>query len=128
MIWYVAFGSAVGGVARYLLGGWIQQRSGSTFPIQTLLINVTGSFLLGFLQHYALETTAISPEVRTMLTIGFCGGYTTFSTFSFVTERMLEDGDWRRAMLYITLSVTLTVGAAVLGIVAARELVALKQR
>jgi CrcB protein len=128
MIWYVAFGSAVGGVARYLLGGWIQQRSGSTFPIQTLLINVTGSFLLGFLQHYALETTAISPEVRTMLTIGFCGGYTTFSTFSFETVRMLEDGDWRRAMLYITLSVTLTVGAAVLGIVAARELVALKQR
>jgi CrcB protein len=128
MIWYVAFGSAVGGVARYLLGGWIQQRSGSTFPIQTLLINVTGSFLLGFLQHYALETTAISPEVRTMLTIGFCGGYTTFSTFSFETVRMLEDGDWRRAMLYITLSVTLTVGAAVLGIVAARELMALKQQ
>jgi CrcB protein len=128
MIWYVAFGSAVGGVARYLLGGWIQQRSGSTFPIQTLLINVTGSLLLGFLQRYALETTAISPEVRTMLTIGFCGGYTTFSTFSFETVRMLEDGDWRRAMLYITLSVTLTVGAAVLGIVAARELVALKQR
>jgi fluoride exporter len=128
VIWYVALGSAVGGVARYLLGGWIQQRSGSTFPIQTLLINVTGSFLLGFLQHYALETSAISPEVRTMLTIGFCGGYTTFSTFSFETVRMLEDGDWRRAALYITLSVTLTVLAAVLGIVAARELVALKQR
>jgi CrcB protein len=128
MIWYVAFGSAVGGVARYLLGGWVQQRAGTTFPIQTLLINITGSFLLGFLQHYALETTAISPEVRTMLTIGFCGGYTTFSTFSFETARMLEDGDWRRAALYVTLSVTLTVAAAVLGIVAARELVALKQR
>jgi CrcB protein len=128
MIWYVAFGSAVGGVARYLLGGWIQQRTGGTFPIQTLLINITGSFLLGFLQHYALETSAISPEVRAMLTIGFCGGYTTFSTFSFETVRMLEDGDWRRAALYITLSVTLTVGAAVLGIVAARELIALKQR
>jgi CrcB protein len=128
MIWYVAFGSAVGGVARYLLGGWVQERAGTTFPIQTLLINITGSFLLGLLQHYALETTAISPEVRTMLTIGFCGGYTTFSTFSFETVRMLEDGDWRRAALYITLSVTLTVAAAVLGIVAARELVALKQR
>jgi CrcB protein len=115
-------------VARYLLGGWVQQRAGTTFPIQTLLINNTGSFLLGFLQHYALETTAISPEVRTMLTIGFCGGYTTFSTFSFETVRMLEDGDWRRAALYITLSVTLTVLAAVLGIVAARDLVALKQR
>ena len=128
MIWYVAFGSAVGGVARYLLGGWIQQRAGTTFPVQTLFINITGSFLLGFVQHYALSTTAISPEVRAMLTMGFCAGYTTFSTFSFETARLLEDGDWRRAALYITLSVTLTVLAAVLGIVAARELIALKQR
>jgi CrcB protein len=128
MIWYVALGSAAGGVLRYLLGGWIQDRAGTSFPIQTLVINVTGSLLLGFLQRYALESTAISAEVRTMLTIGFCGGYTTFSTFSFETVRMLEDGDWRRAGLYIALSVALTVGAALLGIAAARELIALRQR
>ena len=121
MIWYVALGSAAGGVARYLLGGWIQQRSGGSFPIQTLLINVTGSFLLGFIQRYALETGAISPEVRTLLKIGFCGGYTTFSTFSFETVRMLEDGDWRHGSLYIGLSVLLSVGAALLGLVAARQ-------
>jgi CrcB protein len=127
MIWYVALGSAVGGVLRYLLGGWVQERAGTTFPIQTLLINVTGSLLLGFLQQYALETSAISPEVRTMLTLGFCGGYTTFSTFSFETVRMLEDGDWRRAALYVTLSVVLSVGAAILGIAAARELIALRR-
>lgn len=128
MIWYVALGSAAGGVLRYLLGGWIQQRAGGTFPLQTLLINVSGSFLLGLLQRYALESTAISPEVRTMLTIGFCGGYTTFSTFSFETVRMLEDGDWSRAALYIGLSVVLCVAAAVLGIAAARELLALRER
>ena len=122
MIWYVALGSAVGGVARYLLGGWIQQRTGSTFPIQTLVINVSGSFLLGFLQRYGLETATISPEVRTMLTIGFCGGYTTFSTFSYETVRLMEDGDWSRAALYTGLSVALTVAAAVAGIGAAREL------
>lgn len=122
MIWYVALGSAVGGVARYLLGGWIQQRTGSTFPIQTLFINVSGSFLLGFLQRYGLETATVSPEVRTMLTIGFCGGYTTFSTFSYETVRLMEDGDWPRAALYTGLSVALTVGAAVAGIGAAREL------
>lgn len=127
MIWYVALGSAVGGVARYLLGGWIQQRAGTAFPIQTLLINVTGSFLLGFLQRYALDSAVISPEVRTMLTIGFCGGYTTFSTFSFETVRMLEDGDWKRAALYMSLSVILSVGAVVLGISAARELLALRR-
>jgi CrcB protein len=127
MIWYVALGSAVGGVVRYLLGGWIQQRAGTAFPIQTLLINVTGSLLLGFLQRYALESAAISPEVRTMLTIGFCGGYTTFSTFSFETLRMLEDGDWKRAALYTSLSVVLSVGAAVAGVSAAKELLALRR-
>jgi CrcB protein len=127
MIWYVAVGSAVGGVLRYLLGGWIQQRAGTAFPIQTLLINVTGSLLLGFLQRYALESVAISPEVRTMLTIGFCGGYTTFSTFSFETVRMLEDGDWKRAALYMSLSVILSVGAAVLGISAAKELLGFRR-
>lgn len=127
MIWFVALGSAVGGVVRYLLGGWIQERAGTTFPIQTLLINVTGSLLLGFLQRYALESAAISPEVRTMLTIGFCGGYTTFSTFSFETVRMLEDGDWKRAALYMSLSVVLSVGAAVVGIAAAKELLAFRR-
>ena len=123
MVWYVALGSAIGGVARYLLGGWLQQRTGSSFPVQTLFINVSGSFLLGFLQRYGLETTVLSPEVRTMLTIGFCGGYTTFSTFSYETVRMLEDADWHRAALYTGLSVALTVAAAVAGIGVARELI-----
>jgi CrcB protein len=123
MIWYVALGSAIGGAARYLLGGWIHQRTGSAFPIQTLFINVSGSFLLGFLQRYGLETATLSPEVRTMLTIGFCGGYTTFSAFSYETVLMIEHGDWRRAALYGGLSVALTVAAAILGIGAARELI-----
>ncbi len=128
MIWYVALGSAVGGALRYLLGGWIQDRAGTSFPVQTLLINVTGSLLLGFIQRYALETTAISAEVRTLLTVGVCGGYTTFSTFSFESVRMLEDGDWRGAALYIGLSVALSVGAALLGVMAARELLAVRGR
>jgi CrcB protein len=128
MIWYVALGSAAGGVLRYLLGGWIQQKAGGTFPLQTLLINISGSFLLGLLQRYALESAAISPEIRTLLTIGFCAGYTTFSTFSFETVRMLENGDWLRAGWYVGLSVALCVAAAALGITAARELLALRQR
>lgn len=128
MIWYVALGSAAGGVVRYLLGGWIQERSGSSFPIQTLVINVSGSLLLGFIQRYALETAAVTPEVRAMLTIGLCGGYTTFSTFSLETVRLLEEGDLRRAGLYVGLSVILSVGAAILGISAARELLAIRGR
>lgn len=128
MIWYVALGSAAGGVVRYILGGWIQERSGSSFPIQTLFINVSGSLLLGFIQRYALETAAVTPEVRAMLTIGLCGGYTTFSTFSLETVRLLEEGDLRRAGLYMGLSVILSVGAAILGISAARELLAIRGR
>lgn len=128
MLWYVALGSALGGMARYLLGGWIQGRSGSLFPIQTLVINVTGSFLLGFVQRYALESTAISPEIRTLLTIGFCGGYTTFSTFSLESVRLMEDGDWRRAAAYIGLSVVLSIGGVMLGLGAARQLLAFRQR
>lgn len=123
MIWYVALGSAVGGALRYLLGIWIQQRSGTAFPVPTLLINISGSFVLGFLQRYGLESTAISPEMRTMLTIGFCGGYTTFSAFSYETVLMLEDGAWARVALYTGLSVALSVTAAVLGVGAARELI-----
>jgi CrcB protein len=128
MIWYVALGSAIGGVARYLVGGWVQQRSGTTFPVQTLFINVSGSFLLGLVQRYALETTALSPEVRTMLTIGVLGGYTTFSTFSYETLRLAEEGDWRRASAYIVLSVVLSIAAALVGVAAARELLALRRR
>lgn len=128
IVWLVALGSAAGGAARYLLGGWIQQRTGGTFPLQTLLINISGSFLLGFIQRYALDSAAISPELRTALTIGFCGGYTTFSTFSLETARMLEGGDWRRAALYMALSLLLCVGAAVLGVAAAGEWIALRRR
>ena len=126
MIWFVALGSAIGGALRYLLGGWIHQRTGTAFPVHTLLINVSGSFLLGFLQRYGLETTTLSPEVRTMLTIGFCGGYTTFSAFSYETVLMIEAGDWRRAALYTGLSVALTVAAAIAGIGAARELIRIR--
>lgn len=122
MIWYIALGSAVGGALRFLLGGWIVQRAGNTFPVHTLIINVSGSFLLGFLQRYGLEQTTISPEVRAMLTIGFCGGFTTFSAFSYETMTMLEEGAWARAALYAGLSVALTVAAAFAGIGAARTL------
>ena len=80
MLWYVAFGSALGGVTRYLLGGLIQRGAG--FPVGTLIINITGSFLVGLFYRYAAESALVSPEMRVFLTIGFCGGYTTFSTFS----------------------------------------------
>src|SRR5919201_4338081 len=105
MIWYVAVGGAAGSVARFLLGTALQQRSGGTFPIGTLVINITGSLLLGFLVRYALATPAVSAEVRALLTTGFCGGYTTFSTFSYETAALIEEGEYQRAALYVALSV-----------------------
>lgn len=66
MLWYIAVGSAAGGVVRFALGTLIQERIGSGFPLGTLLVNVTGSFLLGLMLRYALETPTISPEIRAL--------------------------------------------------------------
>jgi CrcB protein len=123
MLLYVALGSAIGGVSRYLLGGLAQRMFDTTFPAGTLLVNVTGSFLLGAIIRYALETPSLTPEVRAFLTIGFCGGYTTFSTFSYETMALLEDGEWARAGVYITASVVLSLIATFLGFALARQLI-----
>jgi CrcB protein len=128
MLWYIAAGSAIGGVSRYLLGGLLQRQTGGTFPIGTLVINISGSFLLGFILRYAVETPTLTPETRAFLTIGFCGGYTTFSTFSYETVALMEDGQWPRAALYVALSVGLSVLGTFLGIAAARELVLVRLR
>jgi fluoride exporter len=128
MLWYVAIGSAVGGVSRYLLGGFMQRVFAASFPVGTLVINVTGSALLGFILRYSLDTPSVTPETRALLAVGFCGGYTTFSTFSYETLTLLEDGDWRRAGLYVGLSVVASLVATFLGFVAARELIALRMR
>ena len=126
MLWYIAFGSAVGGVTRYLLGGFIQRVAGGPFPLGTLIINVSGSFLLGFLLRYALGSTAISPELRAMLTIGFCGGYTTFSTFSYDAVRLMEDGSYARFAAYVGASVLLSLIATLLGFGLAREVMRIR--
>ena len=123
MLLYVALGSAIGGVSRYLLGGLVQRMLDTTFPAGTLLVNVTGSFLLGAIIRYALETPSLTPEVRAFLTIGFCGGYTTFSTFSYETMALLEDGEWSRAGVYITASVILSLVATFLGLALARQVI-----
>ncbi|HEX2780871.1 MAG TPA: fluoride efflux transporter CrcB [Gemmatimonadaceae bacterium] len=119
LVLYVALGSAVGGASRYALATAIQARVGSPFPWGTLVINVTGSLILGFILRYALQTTAVSPEVRALLTTGFCGGYTTFSTFGFETATLIEEGGYQRAMLYVLASVVLSLAAVFVGFAAA---------
>jgi CrcB protein len=109
----IALGGAVGTVARYGLGSSLQRLS-TAFPYGTLLINVSGSFLLGFLVRYLLST-ATSPELRAALTVGFCGGFTTFSTFSLETARLLEGGSWTRAGGYVAASVGVSLLATFVG-------------
>ena len=118
LLLYIALGSAVGGVSRYLLGELIQRWAGGTFPLHTLIINVTGSFLLGFLYRYGVDSNVMSQEVRAMLTVGLCGGYTTFSAFSLETVRLLDGGESGKAMAYVLLSVVVSVGAAFVGMAA----------
>ena len=128
IVWAVAVGAAAGGVARYCVSSVAQQRLGVTFPWGTLLINVSGSLLLGFFLRYALAAPAASVELRALLTTGFCGGYTTFSTYSFETAALLEEGQYGRAGAYAVGSVVLALLATFIGFVLARELIAFRER
>lgn len=109
MIPSIALGSALGGVARYLVA--LAFARPTPLPVATLLVNVTGSLLLGFIARYTALTAAWSPEVRAFLTIGVCGGYTTFSTFSLEVAALFEQGQVGRALVYGGLSGLLSVGA-----------------
>lgn len=128
MLWYIAVGSAAGGVSRYLLGGVVQERLGSTFPVSTLVINVTGSLILGFLLRWTMGSAAVTPEIRAMLATGFCGGYTTFSTYSYETAVLIEDGQYARAGLYVGLSVVLALTGTFAGFALARSALAFNEQ
>ena len=127
MIWFVALGGALGSVSRFLLGPALQRAFNATFPVGTLFINVVGSLILGFVLGLAAEGVDVRPEARAFIAIGFCGGFTTFSTFSYEAVRLLEDGEGSRAALYVLASVVLSIGAAFIGLVAARQLIALRR-
>ena len=100
----IAFGTA-GTLARYGLQGLVQERMKSTFPAGTLVVNLIGCFLLGGIAQYALTHLSIPPEWRIGITVGFFGAFTTFSSFSCETARMLDDGQWSRAAIYVLSSV-----------------------
>lgn len=124
LIALVALGGAIGSVARYLLGAFIQNRVSIALPVGTLVINVTGSLLLGFFVALGLETSALSPEMRLFLTTGLCGGFTTFSTFSYETYRLIEDSEYGTAGLYVAASLVLSLVGCALGMSLGRQLVA----
>ena len=121
MIAYIALGGILGTLARYLIQGVIQSRSGE-FPAGTLAINIAGSFALGFIIRIATGSTVVSAELRGGLTIGFCGAFTTMSTFSYETVALLTDGQYWRAGLYAGGTVLGCLVATVAGLALAGKL------
>jgi fluoride exporter len=117
----IAVGSAVGGNARYWLGRWIDARQlPGGLPWGTFVINVTGSLLLGFFAVWFMER--LSPtrrELYLLLGTGFCGGYTTFSTFEWETYKLIRDGNWPAALSYVFGSLAVGFLGVFLGAVAA---------
>ena len=125
---WIAIGSALGGIARYWCSGVVAGSFGEIFPWGTLIINVAGSFIIGF---FATITGPdgrylVSPDVRQFVMVGLCGGYTTFSSFSLQTLNLARDGDFLHAGMNVVLSVALCLFSVWLGYVAAAALNQLK--
>ena len=118
----VAGGSAVGGVCRYLLTVLLQPRAPTAFPLGTFVVNVTGAIAIGFVVRWSLDAPGVNPAMRALLTTGFLGGYTTFSTFSYEAVALMEAGEMPKAAAYVVASVMLSLLGTMLGIALAHGL------
>lgn len=118
----VGVGGFLGAIARYLIDGWISDANHTAFPFGTFAINLSGSFLLGLLFALSTERAVLPAEIRAPLMIGFLGAYTTFSTYTLETTRLLESGSWGLAALNLVASVVAGVGAAIFGLAVGRSL------
>ncbi len=119
---YIGVFGGLGCVMRYLASSWTYQLLGRNFPYGTLLVNVLGSFLLGLLLTFGIRGTYLTPEIRLGIAVGFMGGFTTFSTFSYETLRFLEDGNFLQAGINISLNIVLCLLFTFIGVAVARQL------
>ncbi|MBS1840820.1 MAG: fluoride efflux transporter CrcB [Acidobacteria bacterium] len=115
-IFLIALFGAIGTLARYGLQGVVQIRMDGTFPYGTLLVNLTGCFLLGLIGQLTLNRVVIPADWRVAIAVGFFGGYTTFSSFGWETAKMLEDGEWLHASTYVGASVMAGLLLSIAGI------------
>jgi CrcB protein len=125
---WVAIGGALGTTARYWLSGVVARSVGETFPWGTLVINVTGSFVIGFFGALTGPDGRlfVGSTARQFVMIGMCGGYTTFSSFSLQTLNLMNEGEWFRASANIGLSVLLCMIAVWVGVVLANLINAMR--
>jgi len=114
MLWIIGVGGILGSISRFVLGTWVTSRASSPYPFGTFVINVSGSFILGCLVtlHGQQE---ISEMLYAFFGLGFCGAYTTFSTFGVETIRLLERKRTAQAAIYVISSVVLSIVSAGLG-------------
>ncbi|MFZ0544089.1 MAG: fluoride efflux transporter CrcB [Candidatus Promineifilaceae bacterium] len=117
---YIAIGAALGANARYLVGLWAANRFDAGFPYGTFIVNVTGSFLLGFILTLATERLTISPETRLLLAVGFLGSYTTFSSYSVESLGLLRDSGLWPGLLNIISNNLVGLLCAAIGVYLAR--------
>jgi CrcB protein len=125
---WIAIGGALGSMARYGCSSLVAVWFGETFPWGTLVINILGSFVIGFFGTLTGPDgrVLVSGEIRQFVMVGFCGGYTTFSSFSLQTLTLAQDGAWMRAGLNVVGSIVLCLIAVWIGYVAAAGLNAVK--
>lgn len=121
-ILYIALGAAAGANARYLVSIWAADRFGAAFPVGTLVVNVTGSVILGFLYALVGSRLEISPELRLLAAVGFLGSYTTFSSYGVETLTLLQSGGVWAAAANILGNNVLGLGGAALGYYLGRAL------
>ena len=117
---WVGLGGFLGANARYLLGGWIANRLGAGFPYGTYVINVSGSFILGFFLAFAQDRAWVAPSARLLFAVGFVGAYTTFSTFEYESMRLFQDEELLLGAVYLIGSVVSGAAAVIAGIALGR--------
>ena len=112
---WICAGGAAGTGMRYLVAGWTQRALSSAYPYGTLSVNLLGSFLLGLLMHIGMSTEWMSPTTRMAVTTGAMGGFTTYSTFSYETMRLAQDGAYGLAAANVGVTVVVCLVASFLG-------------
>ena len=121
-VFWISLGAVIGANARYFFSRWVARHMDAAFPFGTLLINVTGSLVLGFFMIWTTERVLADPRWRLLIAIGFCGSYTTFSSYAFETFAYFEQGHWTLLAANFIANNLLCLAAVLAGAALARAL------